>query len=125
MASESHHSDPRSKVKTNYGMLQELLEHGCTDLSSQIDPNGYSKHPKHGGGYGDIYKGKMRDGRDIAVKIWRRFSNVDPSNIMKRSMREIYNWSKLKHENIHELMGVTELHGQLGMVSSWMEHGDL
>jgi hypothetical protein len=40
-------------------------------------------------------------------------------------MREIYNWSQAKHENIQELMGVIMFRGRLGMVSLWMEHGDL
>ncbi|KEP51128.1 tyrosine kinase catalytic domain protein, partial [Rhizoctonia solani 123E] len=106
-------------------MLRDLVEHGCVDLTSLIEPSSYSEYPRHGGGYGDIYKGKMGDGRDIAVKVWRCFSGVDPSLAMKRSMREIYNWSKLKQENIHELLGVTQHRDQLGMVSLWMDHGDL
>ncbi|KAH7338808.1 kinase-like domain-containing protein [Rhizoctonia solani] len=40
-------------------------------------------------------------------------------------MREIYNWSKLEHENVHKLLGVTMFQGRLGMVSIWMEHGTL
>lgn len=40
-------------------------------------------------------------------------------------MREVYNWSKLKHENIHELMGVVLFRERLGMVSLWMGHGGL
>ncbi|CAE7066621.1 unnamed protein product [Rhizoctonia solani] len=131
MASPSNVFNPRSKVKvqstelTTKNMLQKLVEHGCIDLSPWIDPKGYSELPRHGGGYGDIYRGKMRDGRDIAVKVWRRFTDVDTSIAMKRCMREIYTWSKLKHENIHELLGVTQHLGQLGMVSVWMAYGDL
>lgn len=40
-------------------------------------------------------------------------------------MREIYNWSKAKHHNIQELMGVIIFQGRLGMVSLWMDHGNL
>lgn len=40
-------------------------------------------------------------------------------------MREIYSWSKLNHENIHKLLGVTVHQDRLGMVSRWMEHGNL
>jgi hypothetical protein len=40
-------------------------------------------------------------------------------------MREIYTWSKAKHENVQELMGVIMHQGQLGMISPWMEHGNL
>lgn len=40
-------------------------------------------------------------------------------------MRELYNWSKMNHENIHQLLGVIMFQGRLGMVSRWMEHGNL
>lgn len=40
-------------------------------------------------------------------------------------MREIYNWSKMNHGNIHKLLGVTVFQGRLGMVSRWMERGSL
>ncbi|KAH7322051.1 kinase-like domain-containing protein [Rhizoctonia solani] len=40
-------------------------------------------------------------------------------------MREIYNWSKLDHDNIHKLLGVIVFEGRLGMVSKWMEEGNL
>ncbi|KAF8603733.1 kinase-like protein [Ceratobasidium sp. AG-I] len=34
-------------------------------------------------------------------------------------------WSKAKHPNVHELMGVIMFQGRLGMVSLWMENGSL
>ena len=40
-------------------------------------------------------------------------------------MREIYIWSKACHENVQELTGVIMFQGLLGMVSPWMEHGNL
>jgi hypothetical protein len=40
-------------------------------------------------------------------------------------MREIHHWSTAKHENVQELMGVIMIEGRLGMISPWMEHGDL
>ncbi|KEP46220.1 tyrosine kinase domain protein [Rhizoctonia solani 123E] len=105
-------------------MFQLLFEHGCKDLSSQIDPAGCSEYPVGGGGYGDIYKGKTQDGTDVAIKVLRRSSSLDPKSV-KHAMREVHRWSKARHPNIHELMGVIDFRGQLGMVSLWMEHGDL
>ena len=35
-------------------------------------------------------------------------------------MSEVYNWSKAKHENVQELLGVVMIQGRLGMVSPWM-----
>lgn len=40
-------------------------------------------------------------------------------------MRELYIWSKAKHENVHELMGIIMFQDRLGMVSPWMENGNL
>lgn len=40
-------------------------------------------------------------------------------------MREIYIWFKARHENIHELLGILMFQGRLGMVSRWMENGNL
>jgi hypothetical protein len=40
-------------------------------------------------------------------------------------MRELYTWSKAKHENVQELLGVVLFQGRLGMVSPWMEHGNM
>ncbi|EUC53478.1 tyrosine kinase catalytic domain protein, partial [Rhizoctonia solani AG-3 Rhs1AP] len=109
---------------SNKDMFQLLFEHGCKDLSSQIHPAGCSEYPVIGGGYGDIYKGKTQDGTDVAIKVLRRSSSLDPKSV-KHAMREVHRWSKARHPNIHELMGVIDFRGQLGMVSLWMEHGDL
>lgn len=40
-------------------------------------------------------------------------------------MRELYNWSKMNHKNIHKLLGVIMFQGRLGMVSRWMDNGHL
>ncbi|EUC59180.1 tyrosine kinase catalytic domain protein [Rhizoctonia solani AG-3 Rhs1AP] len=116
----------KAKQMSSLEMFQQVVAHGCTDLSSQIDPSAYTTMAIHGGAMGDIYKGKLRSGLDIAVKVWRVSSMPeDGSRHMKRAMREIYHWSKIKHENIQELMGVVLLHNRLGMVSLWMENGNL
>ncbi|KAF8595206.1 kinase-like protein, partial [Ceratobasidium sp. AG-I] len=39
--------------------------------------------------------------------------------------RELYHWSKLKHQNVLELLGVALFQGQLSMVSPWMANGTL
>lgn len=40
-------------------------------------------------------------------------------------MRELYNWSKMDHENVHKLLGIIMFDRRLGMVSRWMENGNL
>lgn len=37
----------------------------------------------------------------------------------------MYIWSKLRHPNVQALLGIVIFQGELGMVSPWMEHGNL
>jgi hypothetical protein len=52
-------------------MFDCLLEHGCDDLSSQIDPNQQTSVAIAGGAFGDIFRAKFYDGTDVAVKTLR------------------------------------------------------
>lgn len=40
-------------------------------------------------------------------------------------MREVYAWSQLRHDNVQELLGIIMFQDSLGMVSPWMERGNL
>lgn len=37
----------------------------------------------------------------------------------------MYIWSKLRHPNVQEFLGVIIFRGELGMVSLWMKEGSL
>ncbi|CUA75625.1 hypothetical protein RSOLAG22IIIB_05990 [Rhizoctonia solani] len=107
-------------------MFEYLTRSGCPDLTQSINPNGYSKRSIATGGFGDIYKGKLNDGTPIAIKVWRsRALDEELGKDGKRAMREIYNWSQLDHENVQKLLGVVMFDERLGMVSKWMERGNL
>lgn len=107
-------------------MLQCLVDHGCVDLTPVINHHGTSSGMLYGGSFGDIWRGKLYNGTDVAIKVWRMASvTEDKTKSLKRAMREIYSWSKMNHTNIHKLLGVTLFQGRLGMVSRWMKHGNL
>jgi hypothetical protein len=38
---------------------------------------------------------------------------------------ELHTWSKCQHRNVGRLLGLAEFHGQIAMLSPWMENGDL
>ncbi|KAL5633980.1 hypothetical protein ACGC1H_005985 [Rhizoctonia solani] len=108
-------------------MFHHLLHHGCTNLSLQMDTRQDTAIIINGGGFGDIWLGRLNNGTQVAIKAWRA-SIIEQCDykVLKRATREIYLWSRLKHENIQPLMGVIIFKGHyLGMVSRWMENGNL
>lgn len=130
-------------------MFEYLIKHGCPDLTDAMDPERYSSNMIAGGSFGDIWKGRLKNGTEVAIKMWRFTSitedgkkNVKVSRCFicallkyqgydsmiccrQRAMRELYNWSKANHENVHKLLGVIIFKERLGMVSKWMEPGNL
>ncbi|CAE6475516.1 unnamed protein product [Rhizoctonia solani] len=105
-----------------------LIQHGCLDLESSIDPSGFSSSAVAEGGFGDVWTGRTHNGgTKLAIKVLR-FASLTGDTAkkeLKRITREIYNWSKPDHENINKLIGVFMFRERLGMVSEWMEHGNL
>ncbi|CAE6411010.1 unnamed protein product [Rhizoctonia solani] len=107
-------------------IFDHLVKRGCQDLTSAIDSNHFSSEVVACGNFGDIWKGKLNDGTDVAIKVWRlTWLTTDKQKSLKRLMRELYNWSKAKHINIHQLLGVIMFQGRVGMVSKWMPNGNL
>ncbi|KAG8711786.1 hypothetical protein FRC09_020409 [Ceratobasidium sp. 395] len=97
-------------------MFDCLLHHGCSDLSSQIDFSGNSSIAIAGGGFGDIYRWELLNGTPVAIKTLRH--HVLLRDTAPKAL-------KAKHENVQELLGVIIFKGQLGMVSLWMDNGNL
>ncbi|CAE6493624.1 unnamed protein product [Rhizoctonia solani] len=80
-----------------------------------------------GGGFGDIWKGQLYSGTKVAIKAWRT-SAIDGCSYktIKHAARELYYWSGMDHPNIHQLIGIVLFKDQyLGMVSEWMDNGNL
>ncbi|KAF8594848.1 WD40 repeat-like protein [Ceratobasidium sp. AG-I] len=107
-------------------MFRCLVRHGCTDLSSAIHSGRYSSSPVARGGFGDVWKGELTNGTAVAIKcVWLQQAQEGDWKGAKRAMRETYVWSKARHKNVQELTGVVIFQGHLGMVSLWMENGNL
>ncbi|KAH7345556.1 WD40-repeat-containing domain protein [Rhizoctonia solani] len=104
-----------------------LIRAGCKDLSYEMDARQDTAMILSGGGFGDIWMGKLNNGGKVAIKAWRT-NTLDHSTdkSLKRAARELFYWSRMDHPNIHQLKGVILFKGQyLGMVSEWMENGNL
>ncbi|CAE7114213.1 unnamed protein product [Rhizoctonia solani] len=129
--SESHAELETTHIITSQMSAQQmfdcLIASGCVDLSSQMDSRQNTAMIVSGGGFGDIWMGKLYNGLRVAIKAWRTNSFEQCSyKTLKRAARELFYWSRMEHENIHQLMGVIMFKNEyLGMVSEWMEHGNL
>ncbi|KEP45458.1 tyrosine kinase family catalytic domain protein [Rhizoctonia solani 123E] len=108
-------------------MFECLIGVGCIDLSPQMNTKQDTAMIMSGGGFGDIRMGQLYDGTKVAIKAWRTEALEELRyKTLKRAARELFYWSRLCHKNIHQLMGVIVFRDEyLGMVSEWMENGDL
>ncbi|GAU18235.1 hypothetical protein TSUD_175760 [Trifolium subterraneum] len=80
--------------------LQELLLYNFEKLATAT--NNFHESNKLGqGGFGPVYKGILRDGKEIAVKRLSRSSGQG----LKEFMNEVAVISKLQHRNLVKLLG--------------------
>ncbi|KAG8781500.1 hypothetical protein FRC12_021847 [Ceratobasidium sp. 428] len=116
-----------TSVMTFEEIIPHLNRRGCRNLADEMDPTSYSKNPVNGGGLGDIYKGVLKNGVEVAIKTIRPVYSQDEEiqKHLKRAAREIYTWSKCRHQNVQPLLGLLEFRGQIGMVSVWEKHGNI
>ncbi|KAG8716338.1 hypothetical protein FRC08_009588 [Ceratobasidium sp. 394] len=106
-------------------IIMQLCVHGCKDLTRSLDLSSFSSRPISRGGFGEIYRGRLRDGTQVAVKTIFTPEEYNESKPLKHSARELYTWSKCDHPNVAHLMGLAEFNSQIAMVSLWMENGHL
>ncbi|KAG9101311.1 hypothetical protein FS749_008031 [Ceratobasidium sp. UAMH 11750] len=98
-----------------------LSHHGCPNASELLNLSECGDRPVAFGGFGDIYYGKTKDGMPVAIKCAR--VNVDEiieSNTLKAVANELHAWSKCRHENVVDLIGLAQFREQLAIVSPWM-----
>ncbi|KAG8768489.1 hypothetical protein FRC12_005522 [Ceratobasidium sp. 428] len=74
------HERPLSKdllEKPLAELVGHLTQHGCRDLTSDLDSSSFSAQPVAYGGLGTVYCEKLRDGRRVAIKALRVPLNDD------------------------------------------------
>ncbi|CAE6444542.1 unnamed protein product [Rhizoctonia solani] len=117
-----------SGAMPTHQILSLLRTHDCKDVTRQLDLSKCSQFPVSTGGFGDIFKGHLQDGNLVAIKCLRLIVGVDDKEgqrQLRRAAHEIYVWSKCKHPNVLELIGVAQYRDRIAMVSPWMEKGSL
>ncbi|KAG8769145.1 hypothetical protein FRC12_005141 [Ceratobasidium sp. 428] len=104
-----------------------LSQSGCPDITEQIELDLCSQWSMDGGGQGDIYRGVLLSGKEVAIKISRGDQSLDLSKgniVFKRVARELHTWYKLEHRNTAKLLGMAVFRGHIAMVSAWIEPGN-
>ncbi|KAF8608901.1 kinase-like protein [Ceratobasidium sp. AG-I] len=108
-------------------VVLHLGDHGCQDVTALLDMSTSSTWPISSGGFGDIYRVKLVDSTEVAVKTTRIHinSSAEAKKHLKQAARELHAWAKCNHPNVLKLIGLAIFRGQLGMVSLWMQNGSL
>ncbi|QRV78827.1 Tyrosine kinase domain protein [Ceratobasidium sp. AG-Ba] len=103
-----------------------LVTSRCLDLTDKLNLSKCPIPPYAGGRFGDVWCGELDDGSTIAIKCLRLHTTSETSmKIVKRAARELYYWSKAKHKNVLELIGIAMFRKRLAMISPWMLNGTL
>ncbi|QRV92265.1 Vegetative incompatibility protein HET-E-1 [Ceratobasidium sp. AG-Ba] len=108
-------------------VVSSLRLRGCPDMTNQLDSTTGSEYPILSGGFGDIYRCKLRNGTEVAVKTIRLhggLSHQDDKHL-KHVTQELYTWSKCNHTNVQPLLGLAIFRGQIGMVAEWELNGSV
>ncbi|KAL0565803.1 Homeobox protein tos8 [Marasmius crinis-equi] len=103
--------------------------HGCLPASLHL-PNVVKEgsHAVAGGGFSDIYKGRLDNAQPVCLKVLRVFTgNYDRGKLMKQLGNEVLIWRQLRHPNIHQFLGISNELFDLSycIVSPWMANGDV
>jgi hypothetical protein len=73
--------DDKQKETANYHLIwskpaaevvQRLARHNCPNITSSLDLKRCPSYAIAGGGYGDVYRGYLRDGSIVAIKCPRQ-----------------------------------------------------
>ncbi|CAE6440391.1 unnamed protein product [Rhizoctonia solani] len=125
--SSSATPDTITRTMSATEILQYLVGHGCRDVSKDLDILKISDYPMSFGGFGDVYCATLQNGDRIGIKCVRVLTNSssDGKKLLRNAAHELYVWSKCKHPNVIELLGVMLFRDQIAMVSPWLENGHL
>ncbi|KAK0244627.1 kinase-like domain-containing protein [Armillaria nabsnona] len=104
--------------------------HGLLPTSfSCSDAKRIGTRPVWGGGFADIWRGRMT-GNQICIKVLRMFINNDiekREKTLKNFCHEALVWRNLNHANILPFLGVNKqlFAPSFCLISSWMQYGNI
>ncbi|KAG8743546.1 hypothetical protein FRC10_011786 [Ceratobasidium sp. 414] len=123
-------SPPVDIISSSMSITEIILmlgQHGCPNITGTLDVSRCGLGPIAGGGFGDVYQGYLRSGVEVAIKCPRFFLNRNEISQadLKAAARELHTWSKYKHPNVVQLLGVAQFRDRIAMISPWMKNGTL
>ncbi|KAG8782246.1 hypothetical protein FRC12_021034 [Ceratobasidium sp. 428] len=124
---QSHPQNIISRRMPIDAVIERLVNHGCPNITSDLNLALCDQVPYSGGGFGDVHQGMLLDGTKVALKCVRLYANESKEHIkeFKHAARELYTWSKCQDTNVIQLLGLAEFRGKIAMVSPWMENGSV
>ncbi|CAE6456551.1 unnamed protein product [Rhizoctonia solani] len=120
-----HERDVITKDTPMSQILLHLRLRGIPNLTEEVDLGSVSNYPIATGGFSDIFGAKRQNGAQVAIKLPRIVSSDPRDAGLQIASRSVYNWSKCRHPNIHEFLGVMLFHDRIGMISSWESNGNI
>jgi hypothetical protein len=82
---DTRYSLPSQLLQAIAEVLEHLGHHGCNDVTAQLDLSKSSKYPLSQGGFGDVYRGALRDGSLVSLKCLRL--RMDVTEIAKKQLK--------------------------------------
>ncbi|KAG8749064.1 hypothetical protein FRC12_013594, partial [Ceratobasidium sp. 428] len=94
-AGTTEHEAEITSATTPEEIVSRLSLRGCADMTDQLDLATCTERPISSGGFGDIYRGDLKDGTQVAIKTIRLYagSNEQDQKILKHAAHEVYAWS--------------------------------
>ncbi|KAG9073581.1 hypothetical protein FS749_014963 [Ceratobasidium sp. UAMH 11750] len=74
-----------TSLMTPSEVIAHLGTRGCPDLGDQLDEGSCSKYPISNGGYGDIYRAKLKNGTEVAIKTMRLLLDAEGQKHIKHA----------------------------------------
>ncbi|KAJ8080989.1 Homeobox protein tos8 [Marasmius tenuissimus] len=85
-------------------------------------------HPVAGGGFADIWKGRIANDNLVCLKVLRIYTgSFDEKKLMTQLGNEVLIWRQLRHSHIHQFLGVVNdlFRPSYCIISPWMANGDV
>lgn len=107
-------------IEEEVSSIQNIRLYSYKDL--QIASNDFSETNKIGrGGFGSVYKGKLKDGTLVAIKVL----SMESSQGVREFLTEINTISAIQHENLVSLYGCCVEGGHRIVVYGYLENNSL